>query len=437
MRIAIFGLGYVGAVSGACFAELGHDVVGVDVTDAKIDMINRGEAPIVEEMIAELTAIAVQRGKLRAVKDAASAVRACELSIVSVGTPTARDGTPDLSYVDHVVAEIGAALAGTTAAHTVVIRSTIPPGATAKRLAPILERAIGEKLGGRVHLAFNPEFLREGRSVRDFRNPPFTIIGAMSDEAFKTVKALYAGIDGEVIRTDPSTAESIKLLSNAWHGLKVAFANEAARILKSADVDARKALEIFVKDTSLNISPAYLRPGFAFGGSCLPKDLRALVSIAERGQASAPIMRAALQSNEAHLDAAVSAVRACGRRPVALFGLAFKPGTDDLRESPYVALAERLIGKGYSLRIVDPFVDASRLMGKNKEFIEKEIPHFVELMARDAEDAVDEAEIIIFGHATGVDKGAILERGVGKIVIDLSGDKDHELCGADYRGVAW
>lgn len=437
MRIAIFGLGYVGAVSGACFAELGHDVVGVDVTDAKIDMINRGEAPIVEEMIAELTAIAVQRGKLRAVKDAASAVRACELSIVSVGTPTARDGTPDLSYVDHVVAEIGAALAGTTAAHTVVIRSTIPPGATAKRLAPILERAIGEKLGGRVHLAFNPEFLREGRSVRDFRNPPFTIIGAMSDEAFKTVKALYAGIDGEVIRTDPSTAESIKLLSNAWHGLKVAFANEAARILKSADVDARKALEIFVKDTSLNISPAYLRPGFAFGGSCLPKDLRALVSIAERGQASAPIMRAALQSNEAHLDAAVAAVRACGRRPVALFGLAFKPGTDDLRESPYVALAERLIGKGYSLRIVDPFVDASRLMGKNKEFIEKEIPHFVELMARDAEDAVDEAEIIIFGHATGVDKGAILERGVGKIVIDLSGDKDLELCGADYRGVAW
>lgn len=437
MRIAIFGLGYVGAVSGACFAELGHDVVGVDVTDAKIDMINRGEAPIVEEMIAELTAVAVQRGKFRAVKDAASAVRACELSIVSVGTPTARDGTPDLSYVDHVVAEIGAALAGTTAAHTVVIRSTIPPGATAKRLAPILERAIGEKLGGRVHLAFNPEFLREGRSVRDFRNPPFTIIGAMSDEAFKTVKALYAGIDGEVIRTDPSTAESIKLLSNAWHGLKVAFANEAARILKSADVDARKALEIFVKDTSLNISPAYLRPGFAFGGSCLPKDLRALVSIAERGQASAPIMRAALQSNEAHLDAAVAAVRACGRRPVALFGLAFKPGTDDLRESPYVALAERLIGKGYSLRIVDPFVDASRLMGKNKEFIEKEIPHFVELMARDAEDAVDEAEIIIFGHATGVDKGAILERGVGKIVIDLSGDKDLELCGADYRGVAW
>lgn len=437
MRVAIFGLGYVGAVSGACFAELGHEVVGVDVSDAKIDMINRGEAPIVEEMIAELTAGAVKLGRFRATKDAASAVRACELSIVSVGTPTARDGTPDLSYVEGVVAEIGAALKGGDDPHTVVIRSTIPPGATEERLAPILEKALGEKLGSRIHLAFNPEFLREGRSVRDFRQPPFTIIGALSDRAYDDVARLYAGVESEIIRTDARVAESIKLLSNAWHGLKVAFANEAARILKSADVDPRVALAIFAKDTVLNVSAAYLRPGFAFGGSCLPKDLRAMISIAERGRASAPIMKAAIASNEAHLEAALAAVRACGRRPVVLFGLAFKPGTDDLRESPYVALAERLIGKGYSLKIVDPYVDASRLMGKNKEFIEHEIPHFVDLMARDAEDAVDEAEIIIFGHASGVDKGAILERGVGKIVIDLSGDRDLEFCGADYRGVAW
>ena len=437
MKIAIFGLGYVGAVSGACFAELGHEVIGVDVSDAKIDMINRGEAPIVEEMIAELTAGAVQLGKLRATRDAAAAVRASEISLVSVGTPTARDGTPDLSYVEAVIAEIGAALKGGSAPHTVVIRSTITPGATANRLAPALEKAAGETLGARIHLAFNPEFLREGRSVRDFRQPPFTIIGAMSDEAFSAVAALYAGVESEIIRTDPGVAESIKLLSNVWHGLKVGFANEAARILKSADVDARRALEIFAKDTVLNISPAYLRPGFAFGGSCLPKDLRAMISLAERGRAAAPILKAALASNEAHLEAAIAAVRACWRRPVVLFGLAFKPGTDDLRESPYVALAERLIGKGYSLKIVDPYVDASRLMGKNKEFIEREIPHFVEMLARDAEDAVDAAEIVIFGHATAVDKGAILERGVGKIVIDLAGDRDLEACGADYRGVAW
>ncbi|MCB2098812.1 MAG: nucleotide sugar dehydrogenase [Parvularculaceae bacterium] len=437
MKIAIFGLGYVGAVSGACFAELGHEVIGVDISDAKINLINRGEAPIVEEMIAELTAGAVKLGKLRAMKDAAAAVGETDVSLVSVGTPTGRDGAPDLSYVDHVVEEIGAALRGTAKSHTVVIRSTIPPGSTEQRLAPLLEKAAGEKLGARIHLAFNPEFLREGRSVRDFRQPPFTIIGALSDVAFEQTAALYAGVESEVIRTDPATAESIKLLSNAWHGLKVAFANEAARILKPSQVDVRKALEIFAKDTVLNISPAYLRPGFAFGGSCLPKDLRAMISLADRSQAAAPIMKATLMSNEAQLDAALTAIRACGRRPVTLFGLAFKPGTDDLRESPYVALAEKLIGKGYDLRIVDPFVDASRLMGKNKEFIEREIPHFVDLMARDAEDAVDAAEIIVYGHATGVDKGAILERGVGKILIDLSGDRDLECCGADYKGVAW
>lgn len=437
MRVAIFGLGYVGAVSGACLAELGHEVVGVDVSDAKIDMINRGEAPIVEEMIAELTAGAVSMGRFRATKDAAAALIDAEASLVSVGTPTARDGTPDLSFVDAVVAEIGAALKGGDRPHTVIIRSTVPPGTTERRLAPLLEKAAGEPLGGRLSLAFNPEFLREGRSVRDFRQPPFTIIGALSDKAYDDVARLYAGVESEVVRTTPEVAESIKLLSNAWHGLKVAFANEAGRILKAAGVDSRRALEIFVKDAVLNISPAYLRPGFAFGGSCLPKDLRAMISIAERGRAAAPIMKAALASNEAHLEAALAAVRACGRRPAVLFGLAFKPGTDDLRESPYVALAERLIGKGYALKIVDPYVDASRLMGKNKEFIEREIPHFVEMMAKDAEEAVDAAEIVIYGHATGVDKGAILERGVGKILIDLSGDKDLEACGADYRSVAW
>ena len=437
MKIAVFGLGYVGAVSGACLAELGHEVMGVDVSDAKIAMINRGEAPIVEELVAEITADTVRKGRFRALKDAGAAVSASEVSLVSVGTPTARDGSPDLSYVDGVVKEIGAALRGGDRPHTVIIRSTVPPGTTERRLAPILEKAAGEKLGGRIHLAFNPEFLREGRSVRDFRTPPFTIIGAMSDRAYADTARLYAGVESEVIRTEAGVAESIKLLSNAWHGLKVAFANEAGRILKSVDVDSRRALDVFVKDTVLNISPAYLRPGFSFGGSCLPKDLRALISLAERGQTSAPIMKAALASNEAHLDAAVAAVRACGRRPVVLFGLAFKPGTDDLRESPYVALAERLIGKGYSLKIVDPYVDASRLMGKNKEFIEREIPHFVGMMARDAEDAVDAAEIIIFGHASGVDKGAIIERGVGKIIIDLAGDRDIEACGADYRGLAW
>ncbi|MDZ7629268.1 MAG: nucleotide sugar dehydrogenase [Parvularculaceae bacterium] len=437
MKVAIFGLGYVGAVSGACFAELGHEVVGVDVSRAKVDMINRGESPIVEEAIAELTVAGVKTGLFRATLDGAAAARSSDVSLVSVGTPTARDGSPDLTYVDAVVREIGAALAGGTNPHTVIIRSTVPPHTTMERLKPILEKAAGESLGARLHLVFNPEFLREGKSVKDFRNPPFTIIGATTDRGFDDARRLYAGVECEVIRTAPEVAESIKLLSNAWHGLKVAFANEAARILAARDVDPRATLDVFTRDTVLNISPAYLRPGFAFGGSCLPKDLRAMISIAEGRQISAPIMKAALASNEAHLQSAIAAVRACGRRPAVLFGLAFKPGTDDLRESPFVALAERLIGKGYPLRIVDPFVDASRLMGKNKEYISGEIPHFVELMSYDAEQAVDDAEIVIFGHATSIDKGAILERGPGKIIIDLSGDADLAACGADYRGVAW
>ncbi len=437
MKVAIFGLGYVGAVSGACFAELGHEVVGVDVNRAKVDMINRGESPIVEETIAELTVAAVKTGLFRGTLDGADAARVSDVSLVSVGTPTARDGTPDLTFVENVVREIGEALAGGTRPHTVVIRSTVPPGATMTRLKPILAKACGEDIGARVHIVFNPEFLREGKSVKDFRNPPFTIIGAETERGFDDARRLYAGVESEIIRTAPEVAESIKLLSNAWHGLKVAFANEAARILAAGGVDPREALEVFTHDTILNISPAYLRPGFAFGGSCLPKDLRAMVSIAEARQISAPIMKAALASNEAHLQSAIAAVRACGRRPAVLFGLAFKPGTDDLRESPYVALAERLIGKGYPLRIVDPFVDASRLMGKNKQYIEGEIPHFVELMAYDAEEAVDAAEIVIFGHASSVDKGAILERGPGKIIIDLSGDDDLAACGADYRGLAW
>lgn len=437
MKVAIFGLGYVGAVSGACFAELGHEVVGVDVSRAKVDMINRGDSPIVEEAISDLTVAAVKTGLFRATLDGAEAARTSDVSLVSVGTPTARDGTPDLSYVEGVVREIGEALAGGALPHTVIIRSTVPPGATMARLKPILEQACGEDVGARVHLVFNPEFLREGKSVKDFRNPPFTIIGAQTERGFDDARRLYAGVESEIIRTTTEVAESIKLLSNAWHGLKVAFANEAARILAARGADPREALEVFARDTVLNISPAYLRPGFAFGGSCLPKDLRAMISIAEATQVAAPIMKAALASNEAHLASAIAAVRACGRRPAVLFGLAFKPGTDDLRESPYVALAERLIGKGYPLRIVDPFVDASRLMGKNKQYIEGEIPHFVELMAYDAEEAVDAAEIIIFGHATSIDKGAILERGPGKIIIDLSGDEDLAACGADYRGLAW
>ncbi len=437
MRVCIFGLGYVGAVSGACLAQLGHTIVGVDVSPAKIDMINRGEAPIVEELIAELTAEAVSSGKFSASLGAEKAIADSEMALVSVGTPTANDGTPDLSYVDQVMEQIGTACQSRDDNYTVVIRSTVTPGATIHRFGPILEKAAGKKLGQGIDIAFNPEFLREGKSVMDFRNPPFTIIGASTPGAINALKELYDGIESEVIVTDAGVAESIKIISNAWHGLKVSFANEVGRILDKADIDARAAMEVFVKDTILNISPAYMRPGFAFGGSCLPKDLRAMVYMAERSATSAPIMRAALQSNQDHITSAVEQLLEIGRKPVAMFGLAFKPGTDDLRESPYVLLAERLIGKGFKITFVDPFVDSSNLMGKNKAFIEREIPHFVDMMERDPKAAIENSEIIIFGHGSHEDKTLIAEMAKGKTIIDLSGERVLEESDAQYHGVCW
>lgn len=437
MRVCIFGLGYVGAVSGACLAQLGHEIIGVDVSQAKIDMINRGEAPIVEELIADLTKNAVASGKFRATLNAEEAIESSEIALVSVGTPTAPDGTPDLSYVDQVMRQIGAACRNRSDSFTVVIRSTVTPGATMARFAPILEEASGKTIGEGIDIAFNPEFLREGKSVMDFRDPPFTIIGAHTEGAIEALKKLYQGIESEVIITDAGVAESIKIISNAWHGLKVSFANEVGRILSHGNIDARSAMEVFVKDTILNISPAYMRPGFAFGGSCLPKDLRAMVFMAERSAVSAPIMRAALQSNEDHIVATVNRMLNIGRKPVAMFGLAFKPGTDDLRESPFVKLAERLIGKGFKMTFYDPFVDSSNLMGKNKDYIEREIPHFVEMLSRDINKVIEENEIIIFGHASKADKEIIASKAKGKILLDLSGEKILENCGADYEGICW
>ncbi|MEL6360486.1 MAG: nucleotide sugar dehydrogenase [Pseudomonadota bacterium] len=437
MNIAVFGLGYVGAVSSACLADAGHDVVGVDIATSKVDMINAGEAPIVEELIAELMATAVQSGRLRATLDANEAVQGADLSLVSVGTPTGIDGAPNFDFVETVIRQIGAACREREASHTVVIRSTVVPGATMQRFAPILEEASGKKLGQGIDIAVNPEFLREGKSVFDFRNPPFTVIGATTRTAIDAVAGLYAGIGSEVIEASPEAAEAIKILCNAWHGLKVAFANEAGRILSARDIDAREVMSVFVKDTVLNISPAYLRPGYAFGGSCLPKDLRALVDFAERAGAAAPVMRASLISNQDHINLAVDKVMRFGRKPAALFGLSFKPGTDDLRESPYVALAERLIGKGFDLRIVDPHVDASRLMGKNKAFIEREIPHFVELLQNDADRAVAESEIIIFGHGGERERVAIEAGARGKAILDLAGVDTFQSIAGAYQGICW
>jgi len=438
MKISIFGLGYVGSVSGACLARLGHSVVGVDVNPDKVAMLNEGHCPVVEERIGELTKEMVTAGNLSATTDPDAAVRATDVSLISVGTPSASDGSPDLAAVDAVTRAIGEIVGQADKEHTIVVRSTVPPGACVARLKPILEAAAGRAIGYRLHLVFNPEFLREGSSVRDFDAPPFTIVGSLSEGGFEVAERLYAGIDAPFIRADIGVAESIKVLSNAYHALKIAFANEAGALLKSVGVDSRQAMEVFCQDTQLNISRAYLRPGFAFGGSCLPKELRCLSALGRSRNVTLALIDAVLDSNSRHIDRAVDAVLRRGRGPVALFGIAFKPGTDDLRESPLVAVAERLFGKGYDLSIVDHFVETSRLLGRNKAFIEKEMPHFERLLTTDAAAALEGAKFVIVGHASKADIATIAAKHAGKTIIDLQGVRElEEIDGADYEGVCW
>ncbi|NHK28038.1 nucleotide sugar dehydrogenase [Parvularcula flava] len=442
MKLSIFGLGYVGAVSGACLADLGHQVTGVDLNPDKVARINAGEAPIYEALIGELTGKMVAEGRFSATTDQQAAVRETDLSIISVGTPTAADGSPMMGAVEAVTRMIGDTVRESGKTHTVVVRSTVTPGYCVGTLAPVLEKAAGRKIGDGLHLVFNPEFLREGSSVRDFREPPFTILGSMTSEGAEIAARLYDGIDAPVIRTEPGVAESIKILSNAFHALKISFANEAGRLLKSSGIDATEAMRIFVQDTALNASGAYLRPGFAFGGSCLPKDIRAILSMAAMSRTDLPVLSAVMGSNRAHIDSVLDMImaRIAGGKPrkAALFGLSFKPGTDDLRESPYVALAEKLIGKGFDLSIIDPWVKTSRLLGKNKAFIEQEIPHFEALLNRDLETTLAQNDILIIGHASKDHLAMIGEHAGGKTVIDLANISSlRARDDIDYEGVCW
>ena len=438
MRVSIFGMGYVGTVSGACLADMGHDVIGVDVSAHKVAMLNRGQSPVVEELIDELVGRAAKAGRLRATEDVVDAVRGSEVSFISAGTPAGANGSPSLNAVDAVATAIGDALRRKDAEHTVVVRSTVPPGTTEERIARILQERSGRAIGQGLHVCFNPEFLREGSSVKDFHNPPQTIVGSLTPGGYDVVAQLYAGVQAPLVRTTCRIAETVKYLCNAYHALKITFANEAGALLKQLGMDGREAMAIFCQDRQLNISPAYLRPGFAFGGSCLPKDLQALLSFARAKDIELPLLANVLPSNTLHIGRAFDLIASRGRRRVALFGLAFKPGTDDLRASPLVALAERLIGKGFDLVIHDPFVETSRLTGKNREFIEAEIPHFERLMAATPVAALEFAEIIVIGHAGKDALAAIAERSRGRAIIDLQGVPSlAALEDVDYEGICW
>jgi GDP-mannose 6-dehydrogenase len=436
MRISVFGIGYVGIVSCGCLAELGHEVIGVDVSREKVAALAAGRSPIVEDAIDGLIGDAVRQGRLTATEEVAEAVLTTEVSFISVGTPSEPDGSVALGYVDTVVAAIGAAIRDKNGSHTVVMRSTVPPGTGQSRMIPLLERTSGRRLGDRLHYYSNPEFLREGSSVRDFRAPPFTLIGAPPGDDAAMLREIYGAIDAPVHVAAINVAESVKHISNVFHAVKLTFANEAGAILSAHGVDAREALRLLCEDRVLNISPAYLRPGFAFGGSCLPKDVRSFLSLANQKNLAAPMLSHLLPANQAIIDRAFAAVARHGRQPVALFGLAFKSGTDDLRESPFVLLAERLLGKGYDLRIYDRSVQVATLMGSNRAYIDREIPHLERLMVVSPEAAVSHCGIAIIGHIAAEDRPALLRALPGRVVIDLAGLPDlRALDGIEYEGV--
>jgi GDP-mannose 6-dehydrogenase len=398
LKISIFGLGYVGTVSAGCLAGGGHTVIGVDPVQTKVDLINNGRSPIIEADISELIASSVAGSRLRATDDVAQAIRETELSFVCVGTPSQLNGNLDLRYIKRVCEQIGQELRDKNEWHTVVIRSTILPGTMCQIVIPALEQSSGKTAGIDFGVCHNPEFLREGSAVKDFHCPPKTVIGELDGASGDLVAALYAGLPGPLIRTDLRTAEMVKYSDNSWHALKIGFANEIGNLCKSFDIDAHEVMKIFCQDQKLNISPAYLLPGFAFGGSCLPKDLRALAYRGKMNDLELPILGSILKSNEIQVARGLKLIMDKGHRRVGVLGFSFKAGTDDLRESPVIEVTERLLGKGYDLRIYDKNVNIASLVGANRDFILNRIPHISKLMVGDIDDVLDHAQTVVIGN---------------------------------------
>jgi GDP-mannose 6-dehydrogenase len=420
MRVSVFGLGYVGCVTAACLARSGHDVVGVDVNADKVAMVNAGTSPIVEPGLGELLADVVAAGRLSATTSTGDAVASSSLSLLCVGTPGRANGQLDVSAIARVGRAIGAALAGPGEPYTVVLRSTVLPGVTEDVLVPALADGAGAGGRHRVRVAVNPEFMREGSSLRDFGTPPFTLVGTDDPDTAARLRSLYRGVDGPFVHAAVRTAEMVKYVANAFHALKVCFANEIGDVCAALGADAQDVMRIFLKDHKLNLSEAYLRPGFAFGGSCLPKDLRALLHAARAADVSPPVLSAILPSNEAQIRRGVDAVLQTRKRRVGVVGLAFKPGTDDLRESPMVTLVETLIGKGCDVRILYPNVALARLVGANRRFIAEEIPHVASLMCADLAELLEHAEVLVLGSASAEAAQALAGRRPEHIVVDLT-----------------
>jgi GDP-mannose 6-dehydrogenase len=436
-KISIFGLGYVGTVMAACLVRDGHRVTGVDPNTTKVDIINQGRSPIIEKDLESLIAEGVRSGRLRATADGRAAILDSDISFVCVGTPSNPNGSLDLRWIERVVSEIAESLAGKAGRHVVAIRSTVLPGTAETTVLPIMERVSGRKAGRDFGLVANPEFLRESSAVEDFYDPPKTVIGASEAGDADRVAALYAGLPGPLVKTSLKVAEMIKYTDNAFHALKVVFANEIGNICKALGVDSHEVMDIFSRDVKLNLSPYYLKPGFAFGGSCLPKEVRALLHKAKTLDVDVPMLKSLLESNELQVKLAVRRIMQLGRKKIAVLGFAFKAGTDDLRESPIVDLIEVLLGKGYDIRIFDRQVALAKLFGANREFIEKRIPHIAELMVNDLESAVEGAEVIVIGNKSEEFREILPRLGTEQYVLDLVRISDSVRTSAHYEGICW
>jgi GDP-mannose 6-dehydrogenase len=437
MKISVLGLGYVGAVSAACLAKDGHDVIGVDSNDTKVDLISQGKAPIVEPGLDDIIGQQIASGRLCATKDVATAVQESDLLLVCVGTPGLRNGGIDLQYVRRVCEQIGLALREHQGAPVVVIRSTLLPGTMREVVIPTLEARSGKHAGDEFGVCVNPEFLREGTAVHDYYNPPKTVIGELNQASGDLLASLYAQMPGPLVRTDIGTAEMVKYADNTWHALKVGFANEIGNICKAIDVDGHRVMDIFCQDTKLNLSAYYLKPGFAFGGSCLPKDLRALLYKAKTLDLSVPILGAILPSNEQQIDRGVRAVIEKGSRQVGILGFSFKAGTDDLRESPVVELTERLIGKGYDLQIYDSNVRLASIHGANRDYILNHIPHISRLMVHSIEEVLAHARTIVIGNAAPEFREVPKRLTHGQTLIDFVRICDSRSIAGVYEGICW
>jgi len=437
MRISIFGLGYVGTVSAGCFADDGHQVVGVDPIATKVDLINRGQSPIIEVDIGEIIASTVKAGRLSATDDATRAVNETDLSIVCVGTPSQSNGNLDFRYIRRICEQIGEALKNKRARHLVAIRSTILPGTMHKIVIPTLEEFSGKKAGADFGVCNNPEFLREGSAVKDFRSPPKTVIGEFDKASGDVLAQLYEKLDAPMIRTDIQTAEMVKYVDNSWHALKIGFANEIGNLCKSFGIDSHEVMNIFCQDRKLNISSAYLQPGFAFGGSCLPKDLRALSYQAKSHDLHLPILTSILPSNEIQISRGLQLVMEKGHKRIGVLGFSFKAGTDDLRESPMIEVIERLLGKGHDLRIYDKNVNIASLVGANRDFILNRIPHISKLMVNDIDAVLKHAQTIVIGNKDPEFKRVPERLQEGQLLVDFVRIVEGRSMNGNYDGISW